>query len=255
MGKYVMVFDTETTDLSKCFCYDFGYVIIDTENGEIVKRGHYVIEQVWHNLPLFESAYYKEKRALYIPLMRARKACMDKWGYVMQAVRRDIKAYEITDAYAYNSNFDDKVISYNCDWYKCMNPFDNVAIHDIWGFASAFITDTPEYRAFCEQYQRFTDTGNYSGNAETVYQFITNNPAFMEEHMGLYDSEIEGAILVYCVAHGADYDAHYPVKKVLTRPQVVPFTVKVNGRVVLSGNYIKKYIRNNTYNFTTEEGE
>ena len=26
---YIMVMDTETTDLNKCFCYDFGYVIID----------------------------------------------------------------------------------------------------------------------------------------------------------------------------------------------------------------------------------
>lgn len=255
MSKYIMVFDTETTDLSKCFCYDFGYVIIDTESGEIVKRGHFVIEQVWHNLPLFESAYYKDKRALYIPLMRSRKATLDKWGYVMQTLRREIKAYEITDAYAYNSTFDDKVISYNCDWYKCLNPFDNVAIHDIWGYASEFITNTADYRAFCESNSRFTDTGNYSGNAENVYQFITNNPAFVEAHMGLYDSEIEAAILMECVNRGAELGADYAVKKVLPRKRETPFTIKVNGRVVFAGKYVKKYTRNDTYNFTTTEGE
>lgn len=251
----VMVFDTETTGLDKCFCYDVGYVIMDTDNGEIVKAEHFVIEQVWHNLPLFESAFYKEKREKYVTLMRSRKAVLDKWGYVMQTMRRDIKAYEITDAYAYNSTFDEKVFAYNCDWFKTLNPFDNVAIHDIWGYASQFITNCAGYQAFCEEHECFTDTGNYSGSAESVYKFITNNPDFAEEHMGLYDSEIEAAILLYAVSNGAEYGQDYKVNKVLARQQKKPFTIKVNGQVVVSGLYVKKYTRNDTYNFTTFEGE
>ena len=165
---YTMILDTETTGLEKCFCYDIGYVIIDTETCEAIKRQHYVVEQIWHNLPLFESAYYKDKRSLYVEAMRAHKIKMEKWGYIMQAISREIKAFNITEAYAYNSAFDDKVITYNCDWFKTLNPFDNIPIYDIWGYASQYVTNTQEYRDFCETHQRFTDTGNYKGSAEVV---------------------------------------------------------------------------------------
>ena len=251
---YIMVFDTETTDLAKCFCYDVGYCIIDTENQAIIERKHFVVEQVWHNLPLFESAYYKEKRPDYVQLMRAHKAFMLKWGHITQEMRRDIKGYNITDAYAYNSDFDDKVFTYNCDWFKTINPFDNVAIHDIWGYTSQYITNRSDYKIFCEQNQRFTDTGNYSGNAETVYQFITNNPSFIEKHMGLYDSEIEAAILLECFSRGAELNKDYKVIKILPRVQEKPFTIKVDNTIIYEGTYTKKYSRNDVYTFKTIKG-
>lgn len=246
---YKMVFDTETTGLDKCFCYDIGYIIYDDITNQTVLNKHFIIEQVWHNLPLFESAYYKEKRVLYIKLMRSRKAIMTKWGYAMQEMRRDIKKYEIIDAYAYNSDFDDKVFSYNCDWYKVENPFDNVAIHDIWGYASQFITNNSDYKDFCEVNKFFTESGNYKGSAEVVYRYLMNNVDFTEEHMGLYDSEIEAFILQECIKRGAEYDKDYKVEKILKRPIKKPFTIYVNGKLLYSGNYIKKYARNDIYHF------
>lgn len=251
MGKYCMVFDTETTSLDKPFCYDVGYSIMDITTFENVKQVHYVIEQTWHNLPLFESAYYKDKRAVYIQLMRQHKIIMDKWGYVMRAMSRDIRNYEITDAYAYNSDFDDKVFTFNCDWFKCNNPLETVAIHDIWGYASAFITNTTDYHMFCEKYQRFTDTGNYKGSAEVVYQYITQNSDFVEAHMGLFDSQIESTILKYCINMGATWATDYKAIKVLPRYNEKPFTIKVNGEIIYQNKYIKKYTRNDTYSFTT----
>lgn len=59
---YALVMDTETTSIEKPFCYDLGWVVLDMDNGRQVENRHYVIEQAWHNLPLFESAYYKDKR-------------------------------------------------------------------------------------------------------------------------------------------------------------------------------------------------
>ena len=52
----ICVFDTETTSLDKPFCYNIGYVIIDSESWATLCRRSYVVEQVWHNLPLFSSA-------------------------------------------------------------------------------------------------------------------------------------------------------------------------------------------------------
>lgn len=248
---YFMVFDTETTSLDKPFCYDVGYAIINDEDYSTVKKCHYVIEQVWHNLPLFESAYYKEKRQLYVGLMRSKKAVMDKWGYVMKAMKRDIKEYGITAAYAYNSAFDDKVFTFNCDWYKCNNPLETVAIYDIWGYASQFITNTNEYRDFCEKNELFTDTGNYKGSAEAVYRYMTCDNEFDEAHMGLYDVEIETEILAYRIENGAEFETEYKVNKVIPRPKKTPFTIKVDNQVIYKGEYVKKRIYKNEFRFTT----
>lgn len=247
---YSLVFDTETTDLSKCFCYDVGYLIFDNDSNVIVERKHFIIEQVWHNLPLFQTAYYADKRPLYIPLMRSRKATLEKWGYVMQEMIRDIKRYCITDAYAYNSDFDEKVFNFNCDWFKTQNPFDTVAIHDIWGYASEIVTNKKEYQDFCETNLRFTENGNYSGNAETVYQFLMKSPAFVEEHMGVFDADIEAQILQECIKMGLDYGKDYKVVKIIPRPVKHPYKISVNGVLIHEGEYIKKVVYKDNYRFT-----
>ena len=248
----VLVLDTETTGLDKPFCYDCSWVIMDSETGEIVDMKANVVEQVWHNLPLFESAYYKEKRTKYVDMMRRHDAIMNKWGYIMRELKNDIRKYEVTGVYAYNADFDDKVLAYNCDWFKCNNPLDNVAVYDIWGYASEFITGKEEYRKFCEENQRFTDTGNYKGSAEVVYQFLSNNAEFIEEHMGLFDSLIEAEILFWAVKLGGQWNKGYKVNKILNRIVWKPFVIKVDGSVVYNGQYVKKYVRNDTYNFKTE---
>jgi len=249
----VFIFDTETTGLDKPFCYDVGYCIYDTDAHMIIEKKHFVVEQVWHNLALFESAYYKEKRPLYIQLMRQHKAVMDKWGYIMREIKKDIRNYNITDAYAYNSAFDDKVFTFNCDWYKCNNPLETIAIHDIWGYASEFITHSIAYKDFCERNQYFTEKGNYSGSAENVYRYLMSNTNFSEAHMGLYDVEIETEILLFCVnVYGAEWNHDYKVNHILPRCVNKPFTIKVNGETIISDNYIKKSVRNDVYNFTTD---
>lgn len=249
---YVMVLDTETTGLDKCFCYDCSWVIMDKESGELVDFKANVVEQIWHNLPLFESAYYKEKRQKYVEMMRKHGAKMNKWGYIMREMKQDIRKYSISEVYAYNSDFDDKVISYNCDWFKCNNPLDDVAVYDIWGYASEFITNDSNYRAFCETFERFTDTGNYKGSAEVVHQFLLNDPDFIEEHMGLFDSEIEASILFECISRGAEWGKDYKVNKILARPIFHPFTIKIDGVEIYSGEYVKKYIRSDVYNFKSK---
>lgn len=245
-----LIIDTETTGLTKPFCYDVGYKIIDDQGVEIVRK-HFVVEQTWHNLPLFESAYYKEKRPLYIQLMRRHEAVMDKWGYIMRALRRDIKTNNVVDCYAYNSDFDDGVFAFNCDWYKCNNPLEELPIYDIWGYACKYITCMPEYKAFCERNEYFTDTGNYKQSAEIVYRFITDNNEFEEKHMGLYDVDIETDILRFCIyMFGANYGENNKAIKVLPRVHKTQYVIKVNGEIIHQGEYIKKYMRKDVYSFT-----
>lgn len=248
----VMVFDTETTSLDKPFCYNVGYVILNAIDKQILKKRDFVVEQIWHNFPLFASAYYADKRSVYILEMRKHNIIMDKWGYIMKQMRKDIREYNIEAAYAYNSPFDDKVFTFNCDWFKVINPFDTLPIFDIRGYANTFITDSEEYRQYCEDYGRFTDSGNYSATAETVFQYITSDPDFVEAHTALNDSEIESEILLYCLEMGAELNKAYPVEKILKRKQKHPFKVKVNNQIIYEGEYTSKYTRLDTYNFKTD---
>ena len=198
----IRVFDTETTSLDKPFCYNIGYTLIDTDTWKPVLERDYVVEQVWHNLPLFQSAYYADKRPLYVQRMRARQTTMDKFGYICQQMIRENKQYNIQHAYAYNSPFDVKVFDFNCDWYKCSNPFDTVQVHDIRGYVHQFLVDE-EYKKYCEEHELFTDSGNYSTTAEAVYRYLFNDD-FDEEHTALADSRIEAEVLRETVERGAD---------------------------------------------------
>lgn len=227
----VMIFDTETTDLNKCFCYNIGYVIADTETQEILTKKEFVVEQIWHNLPLFSTAYYADKRQIYVNSMRAKKVKMEKFGNICQAMIRDIKAFEVTSAYAYNSPFDEKVFNFNCDWFKCINPFDTIPIFDIRGYVhNSLISEN--YKAFCEENELFTEGGNYSTSAETVYKYITNDIDFIESHTALDDAVIETSILFASVNNNnnLEYSVAYPVQRTIPREVKKTLTIDYKGK-------------------------
>ena len=231
----ICVFDTETTSLEKPFCYNIGYVIINTDKlpwTTLVKKD-FVVEQVWHNTMLFSTAYYADKRNRYVKSMKGRNTIMDKFGYITQEMIRDFKSYGITDAYAYNSAFDEKVFDFNCDWFKCINPFDDVAVHDIRGYVCNDLIDV-NYKIFCEKNEYFTDSGNYSTTAETVYRFIYNDTSFIEEHTALSDSIIESEILEECYTRGSDITKDYKCPRSIAREIEKIFTVKKNNEILLS---------------------
>lgn len=235
----ILVFDTETTSLDKPFCYNIGYVITDTETNTILEERDFVVEQIWHNLELFQSAYYADKRPLYVSAMKARKTIMDKFGYICRQIARDIKAYEVESAYAYNSPFDEKVFNFCCDWFKCINPFENIPVYDIRGYAHNFICNTDEYIQYCEENKLFTESGNYSTTAESLFRFILKDNTFEEEHTALSDSEIETEILIECLNRGAEVATAYPVKFSFERKVEKKLDIVKNKETIASFLYQK----------------
>ena len=242
-----LIFDTETTSLQKPFCYNVGYTIINND-GDILEKREYVIEQCWNNLPLFSSAYYADKREIYVGKMRGKTALLRKWGYVTQQMIRDIKNFDVVCAYAYNSSFDEKVFNFNCDWYKTINPFDTIPVYDIMGLVSEKIMFSPAFHDFCEKYEYFTDTGNYSTTAETVYRYITHNVEFVESHTALDDAEIETDILMYCVRCGCEFGIEYelirPKRKIKKTLKIV--NKKENYNVEYE-YYTKRQVKDTIY--------
>ena len=196
----IIIIDTETTDLNKCFCYNIGYVIANTENNFILEKKNFVVEQIWHNLPLFTTAYYANKREIYIKEMKCRKTKMLKFGYICQEILRDIKKYNIVCGYAY----------------------------DIRGLVHNFLINN-DFIKFCEKNKKFTDSGNYSTTAETIYQYIKNDVDFIEDHTALSDSLIEYEILKECIKNGGQYDKKYLAKKTIERKQEKTLVIKTNS--------------------------
>lgn len=198
----ICIFDTETIGIDKPFCYNIGYVIVDTNTWELLLSRSYVVEQIWHNLPLFKTAYYADKRPIYVNEMRSRKTIMSKYGYICQQMIRDFDSFQVENAYAFNSSFDERVFDFNCDWFKCNNPFDTIKIHDIRAFAIKYLVDD-DYKLFCDTNGLYTESGNYSTTAETFYKYISSNTAFIESHTALEDSLIETEVLYSSISNGA----------------------------------------------------
>lgn len=222
---FICVFDTETTSLEKPFCYNIGYVILNTATGEIVKKSEYVVEQVWHNLMLFTTAYYANKRPIYVGRMRSRQCELNKFGYITQAMIRDFREYDVHHAFAYNSGFDEKVFAFNCDWFKCINPLEGVQVHDIRGHVHKKIGFTKGYRDYCDAHDLYTESGNYSTTAESVYRYVSGKDEFIEEHTALADAVIEAEILRHCVEQGCEWAQDYKVYTTIPRITMKDFKV------------------------------
>ena len=243
----ICVFDTETTSLEKPYCYNVGYLILDTESRACLVKREFVIEQIWHNLPLFNTAYYANKRSIYVGALRARTIRMEKFGYVTQQMLRDFRNYEVERAFAYNSAFDEKVFNFNCDWFKVINPFETVPISDIRGFVHHFMIDDT-FRAWCEENNAFTESGHYSTTAEALTRYIRSDASFTEDHTALSDSEIEAEILFTCLDRGADLNGDYQAKRSIEHKVTREFTIDLPGKkIIVEGTRATYYKTKNKF--------
>lgn len=191
-----LIFDTETISLNKSFIYNLGYVII-SDQGEVLAMRDFVIRQIYDNKPLFATAYYANKRPLYVSKMKGKKARKVSWGDACRIMARDIKEYGIAEAWAYNASFDEKAFYFNHLFFRNkVRPLDRVQVRDIMDEIDPIVS-TSEYSEFCKANGFMTahKVPRPRKTAESVYAFITNNPHYIEEHTALEDSKIEAAIL------------------------------------------------------------
>ena len=239
----IIVFDTETVDVEHAFCYNVGYCIIDTETKETLLKRDYVVEQVWENKMLFSTSYYANKKSLYVSALRGRRASIKHWGHIQQRMIKDIETYGIEYAYAFNSPFDIRVFDFNSEWFKSSNALDYVKTIDIRGLINALLF-SEEYQAFCEENNLFTESGNYSGNAESLTKFIRQDKEFVEEHTALSDSLIEAEIILYMIdKFGIDITQEGKVYATVPRETEREMVIVHNG-VEHKFTYLKKLTRN-----------
>lgn len=200
MNKKIIVIDTETCGgMSAPIVYDFGYVVADIESGETLKTRSYVIKEIFENLPLFETAYYKEKRPMYIERLESGYSKEIKLRYALNQLIKDINKYNVSELYAYNSAFDMRAIKSSVERLKLKsNPA--AQINDIMDYISP-ITETEKYIEFCLENGFMTKhrKPRPQKKAETLKRYLDNNPTYTEEHTALEDSKIELEILLHAL--------------------------------------------------------
>ena len=249
--KYYVVLDCETATLpyasklpehlkkqiaiAKPLIYDLGWTIVD-KKGNVYARENYLISEIFSVPEIFNTAYYAEKRPLYLEKLNKGEITLTDWR---TAVTRLEFALSVTEAAgAYNAMFDFKkaipftelYISqlYSPTFHKwlefqgeCCDRIINNAvignkkefdpevfrfrdkvypIFDLWGLSCSYLLNNDDYKKACLLNGWQTESGKYfKTSAETTYRFVTGNCDFDEAHTAIDDADIESEIFARIV--------------------------------------------------------
>lgn len=283
--NYYLTLDTETATLpfidkvcktakekqkisiAKPLVYDIAWTITDRQ-GNIIKQCSYLVQEIFFVPIVFNTAYYKEKRPLYMEKLQKGEIKVDLWHNIIKILETDLQ--NTTIATAYNATFDfKKAIPFteryiralysnnyheweeqqktNCkallsdnNINKNKNYLDEYfelkgnkyPICDLWSVACRELLNNSKYKNYCLANNRISASGLYfSTNAESAFQYLTKNYDFEEEHTALSDAIIESMILTK-VLH----------KKGI-KPEIKPFPFKALGEICdyLESGKGKKY--------------
>ena len=207
MDKYVIVIDTETANsVEQPLPYDFGWAVLNTETGEIVRKFSFVCAEIFLDRELMEQAYFAEKIPQYWDEIKKGERTLKRLLNIRKEFQNCLKTYGVKQVCAYNMGFD-KRASHNdlryitSSKYRWFFPF-GVEFVCIWHMACTSFLNTSEFVQFAQTNGFVSDAGNIQTSAEVAYRFLTNDPDFVECHTGLEDVEIECAILLNCLKTG-----------------------------------------------------
>ena len=244
--KYYLILDCETATLpiaskwseekkkkvsiAKPLIYDLGWTIVD-KKGNIYRRQSFLISEIFSVPQVFNTAYYKDKRPIYLERLRHSATILTDWKSATEALVHDMGL--VDGVGAYNAMFDFKkalpftelYISkvYSEDYYEwekfqfriCEDiaegkrkesnqTFDpdhftfrgiTYNLFDVWGLACRHILNCDEYRELCSNNGWVTPSGlYYKSSAETAFRFCAEDYNFEEAHTALDDAEIESFI-------------------------------------------------------------
>lgn len=244
--KYYMVLDCETATLpfakdmteeqrknvaiAKPLIYDLGWKIID-RYGNVYNRMNFLISEIFSVPSIFDTAYYAEKRPIYLEKLRKGEIILMDWQNAMVAFEEDLAVCEAVGAY--NSMFDyKKAIPFtelyinklysadyhnwlawqkqSCEWLADggkptgTQTFEDsifrfrgktYPLFDIWGLSCEHILNCDAYKEMCIAENWQTASGKYfKTSAETAYRFLSGNLAFDESHTAIDDCDIESEL-------------------------------------------------------------
>ena len=224
--------------IAKPLIYDLAWVIAHRD-GTIVEKKQFLIAETFAVPSVFNTAYYKEKRPLYLEMIRKGEIAVLPWEAVMKEFIADLETVDYVGAF--NSMFDfckalpftelyiNKLYSDDYyDWEKTQrricnnivnsipsrrNPnFDEKSFHfrgkeyplfDIWGMACDRLLNRVAYKNLCLDLGMITNCGDFfKTSAESSYRYLREEYDFDEAHTALADAEIETYILSKILHYG-----------------------------------------------------
>lgn len=224
--------------IAKPLVYDIGWVIAHRD-GTIIEKKQFLIAETFAVPSVFNTAYYKEKRPLYLEMIHKGEIAVLPWEAVMEEFIADLDTVDYVGAF--NSMFDfckalpftelyiNKLYSNDYyDWEKtqrriCSNivnnlpsrrnpDFDEKSFHfrgkeyplfDIWGMACDRLLNRVAYKNLCLDLGMITNSGDFfKTSAESSYRYLREEYDFDEAHTALADAEIETYILSKILHYG-----------------------------------------------------
>ena len=224
--------------IAKPLVYDIGWTIANRTHG-IVEKRNFLVAETFSVPAVFNTAYYKEKRPLYLDMMKRGEIEVLPWDEIMKILLADLQ--DASYICAYNALFDFKKAIvftelyirnlYSPHYYEWENlqrescrrilnekkkqnerDFDpehfifrgeKYPMIDIWGVACKYLLNSANYKKMCLESGKMSNTGLYfSTNAEVAMQYLSEKYDFIEDHTALSDAEIETEILFYCLKRG-----------------------------------------------------
>lgn len=220
--KFFLVIDTETTgEIPRQIAYDVGWVVTDRD-GNIYERAHYLVREVFADLPMMATAYYANKFPGYLDRLYTQECRPLPFAEILRAFDRVCEKYNIETLAAYNLNFDLRAMANTCEWlFENRNWTGNRELEKLCIMCAACdVLYNKKYIKMCRENGWETDKGNVKCSAETGYRYVSGNLDFEEEHRGADDCEIEAQILAAIFKLHKKFDGTpvgFPYRKVYAR--------------------------------------
>ena len=218
--------------IARPLIYDIGWTITNRK-GEILDKKQFLIAETFSVPSVFNTAYYAEKRPIYLEMLQRRETSIKTWYEVSEMLLQDMRKVDAVGAY--NSMFDfkkaipftelyiNKLYSPNYQaWeqtqrnlcYKIMNEryqkneeknFDGenfkfrdeeFPLFDLWGLATKHLLNNATYKKQCLNNEMLTASGTFfKTSAEATFRYLADKYDFNEAHTALDDATIETYIL------------------------------------------------------------
>lgn len=230
--------DKKKLAIAKPLVYDIGWTVASRTHGILEKR-NFLVAETFSVPAIFNTAYYHEKRPLYLDMIAKGEAVVLPWDEIMKILLADLQ--DASYICAYNAMFDFKKAIIFTELYirKLYSPFyyewedlqrescrrilhekkkqserdfdpehfifrgEKYPMIDIWGVACKYLLNSSNYKKMCLASNKMSNTGLYfSTNAEVAMQYLSEKYDFIEDHTALSDAEIETEILFYCLKRG-----------------------------------------------------
>ena len=222
----------QTISIAKPLIYDIGWQVVSS-TGRVYSRHNFLIQETFFVPAVFNTAYYRDKRPLYMDLLNSGKISVANWKEMLTILRRDLEYSDL--ALAYNAMFDyKKAIPYTNSYIYALygkhyqnwedkerksienmlagfkppsNPkFDGenliiknkkYPIADLWGMSCETLINEDKFKKDSIKNLKVSASGLYfKTSAERTTQYIMKNNDFVESHTALDDVLIETDVLL-----------------------------------------------------------